>query len=50
MTRAVIFHDIYWVFWREFKKFMQQKARIMMLIVQPLVWLVLMNTTGSALS
>ncbi len=42
--------DIYWVFWRDMKKFVQQKARIFMAIVQPLVWLVLMGNTMSGLT
>ena len=50
MRTAYILTDIYWVFWREIKKFSQQKARISMLIVQPLVWLVLMGNSMSGLT
>lgn len=50
MRTAVIFTDIYWVFWREFKKFTQQRARIMMIVIQPLVWLVLMGNSMSGLT
>ena len=42
--------DIYWVFWREIKKFIQNKARITMAIIQPLVWLVLMGNAMSGLT
>jgi ABC-2 type transport system permease protein len=50
MNSTYIFSDIYWVFWRDIKKFAQQKARIMMLIVQPLVWLVLMGNSMTGLT
>ncbi|MEW6193177.1 MAG: ABC transporter permease [Bacillota bacterium] len=49
MTGAIL-SDTYWVFWREMKKFLQQKTRIMMAIVQPVVWLVLMGNTMSGLT
>ncbi len=42
--------DIYWVFWREMKKFIQQKARLTMAIIQPLVWLILMGNSMSGLT
>jgi ABC-2 type transport system permease protein len=50
MNMQHIFSDIYWVFWREQKKFIQQKARITMIVVQPLVWLVLMGNSMSGLT
>jgi ABC-2 type transport system permease protein len=50
MKKPVIFSDIYWVFWREIKKFSQQRARISMLVIQPLVWLVLMGNSMSGLT
>ena len=50
MKGTMIFRDIYWVFWREFKKFTQQRARIMMIVIQPLVWLVLMGNSMSGLT
>ncbi|MCX6250270.1 MAG: ABC transporter permease [Bacteroidetes bacterium] len=50
MSWTVIFNDIYWVFWREIKKFTQQRARILMLVVQPLVWLVLMGNSMAGLT
>ena len=45
-----LFSDIYWVFWREMKKFYQNKARISMAVIQPLVWLVLMGNAMSGLT
>lgn len=42
--------DIYWVFWREMKKFYKNKARISMAVIQPLVWLVLMGNAMSGLT
>jgi len=50
MKSAFFFTDIYWVFWREIKKFTQQRARILMLVIQPLVWLVLMGNSMSGLT
>jgi ABC-2 type transport system permease protein len=50
MKTTYILSDIYWVFWREIKKFSQQKARISMLLIQPLVWLVLMGNSMSGLT
>ena len=50
MKSGFIFSDIYWVFWRETKKFTKQKARIFMLIIQPLVWLVLIGNSMSGLT
>jgi ABC-2 type transport system permease protein len=46
----VIISDAYWVFWREMKKLTRQKSRILMAIVQPVVWLVLMGNTMSGLT
>jgi len=45
-----IVSDIYWVFWREMKRFMLQKSRIAVSIVQPTVWLVLMGNNLSGLT
>lgn len=36
--------DIYWVFWREMKRFLLQRARIVTSITQPTVWLVLVGS------
>lgn len=47
---GVFMSDTYWVFWREIKKFVRQKTRILMAIVQPVVWLVLMGNTMSGLT
>jgi ABC-2 type transport system permease protein len=35
--------DIYWVFWRETKRFFRQKVRIFMILIQPIVWLTLIG-------
>ena len=43
MNINLVLSDIYWVFWREIKRFIQQKARNIMASVQPVVWLVLMG-------
>lgn len=50
MNLTNIFSDIYWVFWREIKKFFQQRTRIIMIAVQPLVWLVLMGNAMTGLT
>ena len=50
MSLRILFSDIYWVLWREIKKFVQQKARIFMIVIQPLVWLVLMGNSMSGLT
>jgi len=42
--------DIYWIFWREMKRFYLQKARIVTSIVQPMVWLVLVGSNLSGLT
>ena len=47
---TTLFSDIYWVFWREMKKFFQNKARISMAVIQPLVWLVLMGNAMTGLT
>ncbi|MEW6181749.1 MAG: ABC transporter permease [Bacillota bacterium] len=47
---VVFIADAYWVFWREMKKLMRQKTRILMAIVQPVVWLVLMGNAMSGLT
>ncbi len=50
MNIKLLLSDIYWVFWREIKKFLQQKARLMMVVIQPLIWLVLMGNSMSGLT
>lgn len=40
----------YYVFWREAKRFLNHKLRILMSIVQPLVWLVLMGNMMTRLT
>ena len=47
---TTILSDIYWVFWREMKKFFLSKARISMAVIQPLIWLVLMGNAMSGLT
>ena len=42
--------DIYWVCWRELKKFFGQKARILMTIVQPLIWLLFLGNALTGLT
>lgn len=42
--------DIYYVCWRDMKRFWVQKPRILMTVVQPLVWLVLMGNMMSGLT
>jgi ABC-2 type transport system permease protein len=50
MSIRLVAEDIYWVYWREMKKFIQQRIRIIMTVVQPLIWLVLMGNTMSGLT
>ncbi|MDH7479843.1 MAG: ABC transporter permease, partial [Syntrophomonadaceae bacterium] len=50
MRLTMFASDVYWVFWREIKRFLLQKARIMVTVVQPLVWLVLMGNMMSGLT
>jgi ABC-2 type transport system permease protein len=50
MNIGMIASDVYWIFWRDIKKFIQQKPRIVMAIVQPVVWLVLMGNAMSGLT
>jgi len=45
-----IFSDIYWVFWREMKRFFLQRARIVTSVVQPVVWLILMGSNLAGLT
>jgi len=40
----------YYVFWREMKRFSSQRLRIMMSVVQPVVWLVLMGNMMTRLT
>ncbi len=42
--------DVYWVFWREIKRLFLQKSRIIMAVVQPVVWLVLMGNSMAGLT
>jgi len=42
--------DIYWVFWREMKRFIHQKPRIVTSIIQPTLWLVLVGSNLSGLT
>ncbi|MGQ9511804.1 ABC transporter permease [Thermodesulfitimonas sp.] len=42
--------DVYWVFWREMKKLGRQKSRLLMAVVQPVVWLALMGNAISGLT
>ncbi|HHV62683.1 MAG TPA: ABC transporter permease [Firmicutes bacterium] len=42
--------DIYFVAWRELKHFTGQPARIIMMVVQPAIWLVLMGNMMSGLT
>lgn len=35
--------DTYWVFWREIKHLFRQRFRILMTIIQPVIWLALMG-------
>ena len=44
------FIDIYWVFWREMKRFFMQKTRILMSVIQPMLWLVLMGSNLAGLA
>ncbi len=45
MRRSVLFHDAWFVFWREMKRLGRQKARIAVALVQPAIWLGLMGST-----
>lgn len=42
--------DVYWVCWREIKRFVGQKVRILMTVVQPLIWLLFVGNTMSGLT
>lgn len=42
--------DVYWVFWREMKRFFRQKIRIVMSIIQPMIWLILMGNSLAGLT
>ncbi len=50
MNILFIFSDVYWVFWRELKKFFKQRPRIITAVVQPLVWLVFMGSSMAGLT
>jgi len=43
VTTNTFLADTLWVAWREWRRFMGQKARIIMVLVQPFIWLVLMG-------
>ncbi|WP_027718887.1 ABC transporter permease [Desulfovirgula thermocuniculi] len=45
-----VLSDIYYVCWREMKRFWQHKPRILVVVFQPLVWLVLMGNMMSGLT
>lgn len=36
-------HDVYMVFWREIRRFVGQRMRILALVAQPIIWLVFMG-------
>ncbi|HCW51578.1 MAG TPA: ABC transporter [Clostridiales bacterium] len=42
-TTATLLSDTWWVAWREIKRFQRQKVRIVMILVQPFIWLALMG-------
>jgi ABC-2 type transport system permease protein len=42
--------DIYWVCWRELKKFFSQKTRILMTVIQPLIWLLFLGNSLTGLT
>ncbi len=42
--------DVYWVCWRELKRFAGQKVRIVMTVIQPLIWLVFVGNAMSGLT
>jgi len=42
--------DIYFVFWREMKRFIVQKPRVFATLFQPLIWLVLMGNMMSGMT
>lgn len=43
-------HDTYYVFLREMKRLARQRSRILMAVVQPMIWLVLMGNMMSGLT
>ncbi len=44
MIRPAWLSDIYYVCWRDMKRFLSQKPRILMTLIQPLIWLMLMGS------
>jgi len=42
--------DIYWVCWRELKKYFSQKTRILMTVIQPLIWLLFLGNSLTGLT
>ncbi|MDH7577922.1 MAG: ABC transporter permease [Bacillota bacterium] len=50
MNTGRLLSDVYWVFWREMKRFFLQRSRLVMAVVQPVVWLVLMGNAMSGLT
>ena len=43
-------NGIYFVFWREMKRFLQQRVRLLMSIIQPVIWLALMGNMMARLT
>jgi ABC-2 type transport system permease protein len=50
MIRPAWISDIYYVCWRDMKRFVSQKPRILLTLVQPLIWLVLMGNMMSGMT
>lgn len=48
--KSGVFVGAYYVFWRELKRLIRQKTRIVMTITQPLIWLVLMGNMMAGLT
>ena len=42
--------DIYWVCWRELKRFFGQKLRILTTVIQPLIWLLFLGNSLTGLT
>ncbi len=50
MIKPAWLSDVYYVCWRDMKRFFSQKPRILMTLVQPLIWLVLMGNMMSGMT
>ena len=50
MIRPLWLSDIYYVCWRDMKRFFSQKPRILLTLVQPLIWLTLMGSMMSGMT